>query len=255
MFIPEQQWWNLVNIKAWSFSRLSLYESCPYRAKLQYIDKIPEPERPLPPGKSEHANERGSRIHEQAEHYITNRVTDLAEELLHFRIELDHVREIQAEDESRVSAEGMWCFNDAWDSVAPDDYDNVWLRVIIDALVWLSPTEVVVIDFKTGKRYGNEIKHGQQMTLYALAVAMKYPEVETIHTELWYLDLNDLAYQRYTKDQALCFLKNFNMRALTLNEDTEFKPKPNKSSCMFCPYGGTDNKWVTKTGDCQFGVG
>jgi RecB family exonuclease len=250
----EQEWWSLVNIKAWSFSRLSLYESCPYRAKLQYIDKIPEPERPLPAGKTEHANERGSRIHEAAEHYLSLQRDDLLEELLNFKHEFEHLRNLAEEDQSRVQCEGLWCFDDTWESVNPDDYNNVWLRVIIDSLVWLSPTEVVVIDFKTGKRYGNEIKHGQQMTLYALAVAMKYPEVEVIHTELWYLDLNELAYQRYLKDQALAFLKSFNMRALTLNEDTEFKAKPNKSSCMFCPYGGAENKWVVPTGDCDVGV-
>jgi hypothetical protein len=42
-----------------SFSRLQNFEKCKYLAKLMYIDRIPEPERPLPPGKTEHANDRG----------------------------------------------------------------------------------------------------------------------------------------------------------------------------------------------------
>lgn len=255
-YFEEQQWWEQVNLKAWSFSRLSLYESCPYRAKLQYIDKIPEPDRPLPPGKTEHANERGSRIHEQAEFYVQGKTDELLPELLHFKHEIEHLRSVYEADPEAVSCEGLWTFDNAWLPCPVDAFDRIWLRVIIDALVWLSPTEVIVIDYKTGKKFGNELKHAQQMTLYALAVAMKYPEVETIHTELWYLDQNDITYQRYLKNQAEAFLKNFNLRALTLNEDLTFKPKANSSSCKFCPYGKEEhsNKWVTKTGDCQFSV-
>ena len=40
-------------IRSWSFSRLSDFEACPLKAKLKIIDKIPEPERELPPGKTE----------------------------------------------------------------------------------------------------------------------------------------------------------------------------------------------------------
>ena len=57
-------------IKAWSFSRLSIFEQCKLRTKLAYIDRIPEPPRPLPPGKTEHANDRGTRIHDAAERFV-----------------------------------------------------------------------------------------------------------------------------------------------------------------------------------------
>ena len=57
-------------IKSCSPSRLNDYESCPLKAKLKMIDKIPEPERPLPPGKTEHANDRGTRIHGEIEAFV-----------------------------------------------------------------------------------------------------------------------------------------------------------------------------------------
>ena len=57
-------------IKAWSYSRLVDFEQCKLRAKLKYIDRIPEPARPLPPGKTEHANDRGTRIHDAAERFV-----------------------------------------------------------------------------------------------------------------------------------------------------------------------------------------
>lgn len=241
-------------LKAWSFSRLTLYEGCPHKAKLQYIDKIEELPRELQPGQTEFANDRGSRVHAAAETYVKGETDELAAELLHFKPELETLRGLYPD---AVTPEEMWCFTEDWATCNHDDYDNIWLRVIADAFVWLSDTEVTIVDYKTGKRYGNELKHGQQMTLYALATAMKYPQVETIHTELWYLDLNELASQTYRAHQALAFAKNFNDRALRLTSDTEFKPKPSKSSCMFCPYGKKEhsNKWVKKTGDCEHSVG
>ena len=41
-------------IKAWSMSRLDVYESCPLRAKYQYVDRIPQNPLVIPEGKDEH---------------------------------------------------------------------------------------------------------------------------------------------------------------------------------------------------------
>ena len=84
-------------ITAGSFSRLSVYTDCPHRAKLQYLDKIKENERPDPgPGK-EHANDRGSRVHDAAEMYVKGEVDELVLELLNFEEELIHLRALYAE--------------------------------------------------------------------------------------------------------------------------------------------------------------
>ena len=49
-------------IKAWSYSRLVDFEQCKLRAKLKYIDRIPEPARPLPePSESERPRMRMAR--------------------------------------------------------------------------------------------------------------------------------------------------------------------------------------------------
>lgn len=243
-------------LKSWSFSRLTLYESCPHRAKLQYLDKIEELPRELQPGQTEFANDRGSRIHDAAEQYVRGKEDELLAELIHFKPELEFLRQLHSDNPDQVVPEEMWCFDEGWNEVSPDDYDSIWLRVIADAFVWLDESTVCIVDYKTGKRYGNELKHGQQLTLYALATAMKFPQVQTIWTELWYLDLNEMAQQRYTVDQASRFLKNFNDRAITLTSDTEFKTRPSKSSCMFCPYKKPehDNKWVKGTGHCTDSV-
>jgi len=57
-------------ISSWSYSRVTDFEKCKFLAWLKYDQKIPEPERPLPPGKTEHANDRGTRIHDGCEQYV-----------------------------------------------------------------------------------------------------------------------------------------------------------------------------------------
>jgi len=159
-------------------------------------------------------------------------------------------------DQGKVVLEDMWCFDKGWNAVGPKDFENIWVRIKLDAMVFLSPTEGVVIDYKTGRKYGNEIKHGQQCQIYQLAALLRYPELQLIHTELWYPDVKELTRVTYTRKQGLRYLKGFNERGLEMTECTYFEPKPNGNSCMFCPYSGKEfsNKWVNKSGDCEYGV-
>ena len=233
-----------VNISAWSFSRLDVYEKCPLQAKLKYIHKIPEPDRPLPPGKDEHANERGSRVHDSAEFYVRNNV-ELIPELRTFKAEFHRLRELFRE--GKVSLEGEWGFDKDWE---PIQYNSasIWLRVKLDALVHLSKTHGVVIDYKTGRRHGNEIKHAEQTQLYVVATFLRYPELETIDVELWYTDQNELAHMRFMRHQGMRFFTTFNNRGKALTSATDFKPKANIFSCKWCPYH------PNRSGDCQYGV-
>lgn len=235
-------------LKTWSHSRLGTFESCKHRAELQYIDKIPEPERPLPPGKTEHANDRGTRLHEAAEMYTKGKVELLPELSKNFEQEHHKLKELYAQ--GRVSTEGDWGYNRQWEPVAWMSSD-VWCRIKCDAVVHMSDTYAVVIDFKSGKRFGNEVKHSEQMHLYVIGTLLRNPKLEKVTTELWYWDINEMATMTYTRDQGLRFITGFERRAdlLTLCED--FPPNPNIHSCKWCPYkpeakGGT--------GHCKVGV-
>ena len=141
-------------ITAWSHSRLVVYEQCPFHLKLKYIDKIPEPIRPLPSGKKEHANERGTRIHEAAELFVKGGV-ELIPELGHFAEELHQLRDLY--EKGTVSLEGDWGFNYDWEPVGWTSED-IWGRVKLDAFVQPDPEAAIIIDYKSGKKYGNEIK-------------------------------------------------------------------------------------------------
>lgn len=222
-------------IKTWSFSRLQDFEKCKRLAKLKYIDKIPEPERPLPPGKTEHANDRGTRIHDAAERFVRGGVL-LIPELKAFETEFNKLRTLFAA--GKVSLEGEWGTDRNWEPCAWAG-DNVWQRLKLDAMVFLSDTEAVVIDYKTGRRFGNEVKHAEQTQLYQVNTFLRYPQLEVIHTELWYPDQDEMASQTYTRSQGLRFRKGFDQRANAMTTCTEFPPSVNLFSCKWCPYKDT----------------
>ena len=274
----------------WSFSKLGDFESCKLKTKLKHIDRIPEPERPLPPGKSEHANDRGSRIHDNCEHYVRGLIDDLAPEAeKSFGPRLDLLRVLYAE--GLVSLEGEWGMDQDWEVTGwngqwleidetqvkefcakprklnslPDrgrDGDVVrvgkqawlwepsWLRLKLDALVLHDERTATVIDFKTGRKFGNEVKHAEQLQLYQLVTFLRYPKLEVIFAELWYLDQDEVTSVRYLRNQGLRYKANFDRRGTALTTNTAWLPNPNVFTCKWCPYG----PWEGGTGHCQVGV-
>ncbi len=237
----------LPQIKSWSFSRLIDFEACNYRAKLKMIDKVLEPERPLKPGQTEHANDRGTRIHEAIEAFIRDK-GDFPVEARSYRAEIQSLRERFLTHS--VSLEGEWGFNKDWEVC---DYRSAWLRVKCDAVIFMKPTgrlfdnkgnllidntgpEAIIVDYKTGRKHGNEIKHGEQVQLYGLSAAIKFPLVKKIRTELWYLDQDDIMSEEKPASKWLYQLKQFNNRGLKMTNCTDFKPNPNAFTCNYCPY-------------------
>lgn len=233
-----------MTIKAWSYSRLVDFEQCKLRAKLKHIDRIPEPARPLPPGKTEQPNDRGTRIHTAAEYFVQGGV-ELLPELRSFKEEFYSLRDLYSQ--GKVSLEGEWAVDKGWEPVAWRS-NEAWARIKLDAFVRMSKTHGVVIDYKTGKKFGNEIKHAEQCQLYQLAAFLRYPELEVVDVELWYTDQDDLTHMRYTREQGLRFFRNFDRRGIAITDATEFPPNPNLFSCRWCPYGPRG------TGHCSVGV-
>lgn len=226
-------------IKTWSHSRLVDFETCAHRAYLKYVKKVPEPERPLPPGKTEHANDRGTRVHEECEAFVRG-LGPLPKEAEKFRDEFEALATRFAE--GKASLEGEWGFRKDWSMCGYYDKD-VWLRVKCDAVVILSPKRVLVIDYKTGRKFGNEIKHGEQVILYALAIICRMPELEQVDVELWYLDQDDLTHDAKPAKKWMQQLKLYNVRGTKITSAKEFKPNPSKYACQYCPY---------KDSECEF---
>ena len=266
---------------SWSHSKAVDFETCKRMFFLKHEEKIPEPERPLPPGKTEHANDRGTRVHDACEAYVNGSSSEIPTEAeKHFGPELDLLRVLHAE--GRVSLEGEWAMTRDWEPTgwsgawaevegltptktckALPEFGKVtdvlkvggklwtwqpaWLRLKLDAIVFISETEAVVIDYKTGKKFGNEIKHGEQLQLYQLVSFLRYPKLEKVTAELWYLDQNDKTSVSFTRDQGLRFRTRWHQRGSTITSCAQFPPNPNIFSCRYCGYG----PWGT--GHCEVG--
>ena len=108
----------------------------------------------------------------------------------------------------------------------------------LDAFVHTTPTTARVIDFKTGKRYGNEVKHTEQGQIYQLATFLRFPELEHITVEFWYTDLGEKDIKQYTRAQGAAYFDKYNNRLSAMTDCTDFPPNPNAFSCKWCPYKG-----------------
>jgi hypothetical protein len=100
------------------------------------------------------------------------------------------------------------------------------------------------VTHNTGKKFGNEIKHGQQGLNYAIGCFMRFPELEFVSTEFWYTDKGETLQNSYSRDQALALLPRMQKRAIKLTSCTDFHPKPSPQNCKWCYY--------KKSGDCEW---
>ena len=224
-------------ISSWSHSKLSDFDRCKRMFWLKHDQRIPEPERPLPPGKTEHANDRGTRIHDNCEGYVRGDHDALPPEAdKHFGYQLDLLRTMYTD--GMVSLEGEWGMNDDWE---PTEWKTAWLRLKLDAMVMIDPTHAIVIDYKTGKKWNNEVKHAEQLQLYQLVTFLRYPKLEKVTAELWYLDQDEVTSVTFTRAQGLRFKDGFNRRGIAALSQIAYPPNPNIHSCRWCPYKNTEH--------------
>ena len=213
---------------SWSYSKLLDFEQCKLRYKYKHIERIPEEKNP--------AADRGTAMHQMAEDFVGNKIKSLPTELCKFDNDFMALRDRHSN--GLVSLEGEWGFDQNWE---PTAYRTAWLRMKADAVAFnASRTEAIVIDYKSGKKWGNEVKHGEQTQLYSIATASRMPTIKKIIAELWYLDKDELTTVTYTREQALGFIKGFDKRAKRIDRAHEtgiFEPSPNQISCQYCPAG------------------
>lgn len=277
---------------SWSHSKLMDFEKCKKYFHLKHIQKIPEPERPLPPGKTEHANDRGSRIHQSCEDYVRGKIDTLTPEAeLYFGPNIDLLRAMYKD--GIVSLEGDWGYGpdwEVWDWYGqwqeiedPDELEYPvakakalperalvdviyavgqgrgkkpkhylwtppWLRMKLDVMVMHDEKTATVIDYKTGRKFGNEVKHGEQLQMYQLGTFMRFPKLETVYSELWYLDQNEVTSQKFSRKLGLRYRDKFTKRGDAVLSCTNFPANPNKFTCKWCQYGPWNG------GQCEVGV-
>ena len=218
-----------------SFTKLDVFAECRLRAKLQYVDRVPQPAREPPPGKAEHPLDRGIRVHEEGEAYIT--ASDKAELPVEYR---KHAEEMAAAKQlhalGQATCEQMWKFDEHWNRLPDDRRWPVYWYVKLDLEFDLASDHKGVVDIKTGKSYYNAIKHTQQVQLYLVATLMRYPKIAKATGELWYVDEGKVS-QRFslTRRQGQALAMQWKQRAAIMTGCRVFPANATKKTCRFCP--------------------
>lgn len=223
-------------IPTWSFSALQVFEQCPHRMYLKRVQKLEEPQH--------EAAARGTQIHEIAENWVNGTIEgELPKELGKLPASFEALREAYVE--GRVELEGDWGYDIEWQPCGWND-ETVWARIKCDAVEHEDESSIRVIDYKTGKKFGNEVKHNSQLMLYAVATFLRFPNCQFVNAELWYLDEGKTTSKSYSREMAMKFHPTWHERALRMTTCDEFRPNPSKINCRWCHY--------RKSGDCAWGV-
>ena len=212
-------------ITAWSYSRLSTWETCPAKAKYKFLDKLPEPDSP--------AAGRGKALHTMAEEYITGKVTELPHELAEVAEYIEELKGGAAELQLAFTKEWVPC---SW--FGP----QVYCRVIFDAVKLAGPKGTVA-DHKSGKIKQEE--HTDQLRLYALTSFIQYPELEEVEAQILYIDHGERLRMTFHRKDLQELKDYWDNRAGKMMADDVFSPKPN-STCRYCAYS------KSKGGPCIF---
>jgi len=229
-------------IKKWSFSAIKKLEKCPYSLYLQRVERIA-----TPAPREDSPLVRGEKIHKEAELFVKGE-GPFTENLKKAKTQLEEARAAYDAGET-LELEQQWGVDRAWAPVTWND-PTCWGMIKAD-LVWHKPggQTVEVWDHKTGKRFGNEITHTQQMQFYAVPTFMRYANVDLVVAKLVYLDEGKVFPIHYTRPQAMELMPRISARAEKLTSCTDFPPKPNRSNCKWCDYGATNG-----TGACPYAV-
>lgn len=223
-------------IPTWSFSTLKKFEACPYSVYLSKVEKIPE--------SSGAAAERGSQIHDEAEQYVRDG-GDLPAALYRFKDDFERLHERFIEQPYLMTMEENWGFTNQWAPTGWADPDT-WCRQKLDVFFKTSNNAATIIDHKTGRKFGNELKHGEQGLHYGIGAFMKYPELDVINVEFWYIDKGEKMQKSLPRERALLHLPKIHQRAVIMTTATHFPPKPTAQNCKWCSY--------RLSGDCEYAV-
>lgn len=219
---------------AWSYSRYKEWRECPLRAYLKHIAKLDEVERSP-------AMVRGETIHKQAESYVRGDLRRLPKELRSFTQEFAALRKVKA------IPEGEWAFDVQWNPVPWKDWNRAWCRMKLDAHHLATPTRARVIDYKTGKIYGD---NEEQVELYVVGGFATYPQAKEVEVQLWYTDQGLLLPKQesdrvYTAKEGEKLKRAWRVKVTPMLSEKTFPPRPG-------PYCGRCSFSKANGGPCKF---
>lgn len=232
-------------LTAWSYSRLTNYESCARAAKLEYIDKIKGPSVP--------AMVNGNKVHQEAAKFLEGKADEVPDSCVKFKSQFWDLRELHPIVEKQQAFKKNLRTTGWFDKRA-------WLRVILDVDLDYDDHTCEIIDHKTGKFRGEMEKlpngdelytieddsaYAEQMKLFSAVKYIKDPKMDLVTTRLWFLDHGIEVIKEYGRDEALDAFDELSDRAEVMLNAERFPPSPSWK-CGYCPYS------LNGTGHCEY---
>lgn len=196
-------------MKAWTYSSLEKYQTCPKQYyHLRVIKDVVDPP-------SEHTV-WGESVHTALEDFISRDIP-LPDEMHHWASFMLKVKRLKGTKlvEKKFSID---------ENFLPCDWDRAWSRGIVDLTV-LSGDTAIVIDYKTGKR-----KPSDQLSLYAAYVFAHYPEVQSVSTAFIWLKDRKLDKEAFTRDDIADIWQRFLPTVAKISSSLETNKWPARPS-------------------------
>lgn len=228
-------------VKAWSFTALMKFLECPYQIYLKQVLKVKGRPRP------DQAN-RGEELHNTIETFIKGGLEKLPSSIKNHRDKIMWLQHLYSKGVVRIEED--WGFTVDWESTGWYDED-IWARIKLDAMEFESEESAEIIDWKSGKKFGNEAKHKRQGQLYAIGAFIKFPKLQFTKVTFRYIDLgtDNILTSNYSREQAMRMFKKWNENAIDMTTTTDFKAKPTSFNCIYCDYNQPDSEHL-----CPYGV-
>ena len=207
--------------KAWSFSAIKLFETCPRKYHAEKVLKL------YPFQETEHTR-YGTEVHKALEDYVLLG-TPLAEGYQKFK----RIVDVFVKMPGRKCCELQMAVNK--DKVpVPFLSKDVWVRGIAD-LVVVKENKAFVVDYKTGSaKYPDK----KQLELMALLVFKHFPDITHVKAALVFLLHNVVVKAEYKRDDEDKLWEKWEEKSTLLSaafEHNNWPPKPNGLCRKWCP--------------------
>ena len=212
---------------ALSYSRLSTYESCPFKFKKQYIDKD------YPDDSDNPAFIRGNQLHKQCDGYIKCK-TNVIKRLIPLCTEVKSATKIIDGIINRfpkVFSEQKLALNSNFTSCDWFSKATIY-RAIIDMLA-INESEALIIDFKSGKVRKYDDKPTGQLHLTACFIFALFPKVQQISTAYLFLDHKKQITKSFERSEYEDLKKTFMDMLKKVNTEKEW-PRTKNKYCCWC---------------------
>jgi CRISPR/Cas system-associated exonuclease Cas4 (RecB family) len=198
--------------------------------------------------------ERGTRIHEAIEQYIRGEIEELPAEAEGAQPYADIFRDDYQADPATLLQEQMWYFDEHWSPL--ESYDGSYWLAKLDVIKLIEDgLEAQIVDWKSGKKMGNEVKHADQIKTYVISAFAKYENLTHVECLLRYTDAKEETHIAMTRQQAIPFIPRLDARIKKFLNDTLCYPNPSVNHCRYCPYKqgrlGRKKNAAVGTGHCD----